>query len=97
METPEKGTCRKKKYQKVSFDLTLSIIDGIANGQTSVNHASKKYNISRSFIDYWIKKSGNLDKKSQDCGQERPDQKTQGAHRGARVHKGVQAGCHRRL
>jgi transposase-like protein len=64
METQKNGTCRKKQYQKVSFDLKLSIIDQIANGQISVNHASNKYNISRSSIDYWIKKLSNFDNKS---------------------------------
>ncbi len=61
METPKKGTCRKKQYQKVSFDMKLSIIDEIANGQISVNHAANKHNISRSSIEYWIKKLSNFE------------------------------------
>jgi transposase-like protein len=48
--------CRKKQYQKVSFDLKLTIIDKIHNGQISVNHAAVVYNISRSSINYWIQK-----------------------------------------
>lgn len=64
METPNNGTCRKKQYQKVSFDLKLTIIDQISNGQISVNHASTKYNISRSSIEYWIKKLSNFENKS---------------------------------
>ena len=64
METQNKGTCRKKQYQKISFDLKLSIIDQIANGQISVNHAANKYNISRSSIEYWIKKLSNFDERS---------------------------------
>lgn len=64
METQKKGTCRKKQYQKVSFDLKLTIIDQISNGQISVNHASTKYNISRSSIEYWIKKLSNFENKS---------------------------------
>jgi transposase-like protein len=64
METQKNGTCRKKQYQKVSFDLKLSIIDQISNGQISVNHALNKYNISRSSIDDWIKKLSNFDNKS---------------------------------
>jgi transposase-like protein len=64
METQKNGTCRKKQYQKVSFDLKLSIIDQIANGQISVNHAANKYNVSRSSIDYWIKKLSNFKNKS---------------------------------
>ena len=48
--------CRKKQYQKVSFDLKLTIIDKIHNGQISVNHAAAVYNISRSSITYWMQK-----------------------------------------
>jgi len=57
----QKDTCRKKTYQKFSFDLKLSVIDQINNGQISVNHASKKYNISRSSINYWLKKLSNFE------------------------------------
>ncbi len=64
METQNNGSCRKKKYQKVSFDLKLSIIEEIANGRISVNHASNKYHISRSSIDYWTKKLSNFENKS---------------------------------
>ena len=56
MDTQQNSTCRKKEYQKISFELKLSIIDQIANGQISANFASKKYNISRSTIAYWQKK-----------------------------------------
>ena len=48
--------CPKKEYQKVSFDLKLTIIDRIQNGQISLNHASEVYQISRSSITYWMKK-----------------------------------------
>ena len=64
MKTQKKGTCQKKNCQKVSFDLKLSIIDEIANGQISVNHASKKYGISRSSIDYWTKKLSSFENRS---------------------------------
>jgi len=64
METTKNGSCRKKQYQKVSFDLKLTIIDQISNGQISVNHASNKYNISRSSIQYWMKKLSNFENKS---------------------------------
>lgn len=53
--------CRKKKYQKVSFDLKLSVIDKIHNGQISVNHASEVYNISRSSINYWMQKLSSFE------------------------------------
>jgi transposase-like protein len=60
----QNGTCRKKEYQKFSFDLKLSIIDQINNGQISVNYASKKYGVSRSSIAYWLKKLSNFENKS---------------------------------
>jgi transposase-like protein len=60
----QNSTCRKKEYQKFSFDLKLSIIDQINNGQISANYASKKYNVSRSSIAYWLKKLSNFDNKS---------------------------------
>lgn len=55
--------CRKKSYQKVGFELRLLIIDQISNGQISVNHAAKKYDVSRSSIQYWIKKYSTLEQK----------------------------------
>lgn len=59
MKTPRKQPCRKNEYQKISFDLKLSIIDQINNGLISANFASKKYNISRSTIAYWREKLSN--------------------------------------
>ena len=56
MAPSNKSACRKKPYQKVSFDLKLTIIDRIHNGHISINHASEVYNISRSSIAYWMEK-----------------------------------------
>jgi len=56
MASSKKPACRKKTYQKVSFDLKLTIIDRIHNGHISINHASEVYNISRSSIAYWMEK-----------------------------------------
>ena len=58
-----KPPCPKKEYQKVSFELKLMIIDQIQNGQISVNYAAKFYNVSRSSIDYWLKKYCTLEQK----------------------------------
>jgi len=52
----QNSTCRKRNYQKVTYEHKLFVIDQIKNGQISVNYASKKYDISRSSIHYWIKK-----------------------------------------
>jgi len=56
--------CRKKAYEKVSFDLKLSVIDQINNGQISINHASKVYGLSRSTITYWNKKMRSFEQNS---------------------------------
>lgn len=61
MALQEKTDCPKKEYQKVSFDLKLSIIDQISNGQISVNHASEVHNISRSSINYWMQKLSSFE------------------------------------
>jgi len=57
----QKQACRKKEYQKVTYEHKLFVIDQIKNGQISVNYASKKYDISRSSINYWIKKYATFD------------------------------------
>jgi len=56
----ENQTWQKKAYQKIGFDFKLFIIGEIENGKISVNYASKKYNVSRSSISYWIKKYSTL-------------------------------------
>ena len=61
MEQSENSPCRKKQYQKISYDLKLSIIAEITNGQISVNHAAHKYQISRASIDYWLKKLSSFE------------------------------------
>ena len=61
MAHTKKPACRKKQYQKTSFDLKLSIIDKILNGQISINHASEVYNISRSSINYWMQKLSSFE------------------------------------
>ena len=64
METQKKEPCPKRRGKEVSFDFKLSVIDEIKNGRISANYASKKYNISRSTIAYWIKKLSNFNSKS---------------------------------
>jgi len=53
-----------RRGKEVSFSFKIAVIEQINNGQISVNHASKKYNISRSTIDYWMKKLSNYASKS---------------------------------
>lgn len=61
MALTKKTGCPKKTYQKVSFDIKLSVIDKIANGQISINHAAAVYNISRSSITYWMQKLSSFE------------------------------------
>jgi transposase-like protein len=56
----QKTDCRKIQYKKVTFEHKLFVIAQITNGQISINYASKKYAISRSSLNYWIKKYANL-------------------------------------
>lgn len=56
----QKEPWRKKTYEKVTLELKLSVVDQIKNGQISTNFASKKYDIPRTTISYWIKKYSTL-------------------------------------
>ena len=51
----------KRKYSRPAFSLKKKIIAQIVNGQISKHHASVKYNMSRSTVDYWIQKFTTLD------------------------------------
>lgn len=59
METQNTPPCRRKNGKQVSFEFKIFVIEQINNGQISLNYASKKYDISRSTIDYWRKKLSN--------------------------------------
>jgi transposase len=52
--------CRKKTYEKVTLELKLFVVDQIQNGQISTNFASKKHDVPRTTIAYWIKKYSAL-------------------------------------
>ncbi len=64
MNTQKAQGCRKRNGKQVSFDFKLSVIDEINNGIISANYASKKYNISRSTIAYWIQKLSSFEQNS---------------------------------
>ena len=53
--------CQKKS---IGFDLKLKIIEEVCNGQISVNHASKKYQVGRNAIYYWFQKYTTLEQKN---------------------------------
>lgn len=46
----------KKQYIEPAWGLKRKILNQIINGQISKHHAHKKFNVSRSLIDYWLKK-----------------------------------------
>ena len=51
---------QKKSYQKVTLETKLLVVDQILNGQISNNQASKKYDIPRTTISYWLRKYSTL-------------------------------------
>lgn len=61
----ERAAAEKNVYIRPSYALKRKIINLISNGRISKNYASKKYNVSRSSIDYWMKKSSTLEEKEQ--------------------------------
>ena len=60
----KKESCRKENYKKATYEHKLFVIDQIINGQISINYASKKYDISRSSISYWLKKYSTFEQKN---------------------------------
>ncbi len=52
-----------QEYVKASYALKRKIVNLISNGRISKNAAAKKYNVSRSSIDYWMTKFSTLEEK----------------------------------
>jgi transposase-like protein len=75
METQKKDPCRKRNGREISFNFKLSVIDEINNELISLNYASKKYNISRSTIEYWRNKLSNYASKSKSMSKEKEIEK----------------------
>jgi transposase len=50
----------KKSYQKVTLETKIFFVDQILNGQLSTNFASKKYDVPRTTITYWLKKYSTI-------------------------------------
>jgi len=70
MELENVSDCRKKNGKKCSFEFKTFVIDQINNGQISLNFAAKKYNISRSTLEYWRKKLSNYSSKNKAMSKE---------------------------
>lgn len=56
----EKQHWRKKSYQKVNLETKLLVVDQILTGHISNNQASKKYDVPRTTISYWLRKYSTL-------------------------------------
>jgi len=63
MELKQEQPCRKQNGKECSFEFKSFVIEQINNGQISVNFAAKKYNVSRSTLEYWRKKLSNYSSK----------------------------------
>ncbi|WP_418638883.1 transposase [Winogradskyella sp.] len=57
---PKNEHWRKKSYQKATLETKLLVVDQILNGQISNNQASKKYDVPRTTITYWLRKYSTL-------------------------------------
>jgi transposase-like protein len=75
MELTNNPPCRKRNGKQISFEFKIFVIEQINNGQISLNYASKKYNISRSTIDYWRKKLSNYTSKTKSMGLQEENKK----------------------
>jgi len=64
----------KPTYQGYTYAFKIAIVERVEQGQISINQAAKEYDVSRSGIQKWIKKYGNLDKKLLQLGGKSPQQ-----------------------
>jgi len=64
MNLETESPCRKMNGKNCSFDFKIFVIEQINNGQISLNFAAKKYNVSRSTLDYWRQKLSNYTSKN---------------------------------
>ncbi|WP_435138282.1 transposase [Formosa sp. A9] len=56
----QKEHWQKKSYQKVNLETKLLVVDQILTGHISNNQASKKYDVPRTTISYWLRKYSTL-------------------------------------
>jgi len=75
MKLEKSRPCRKMNSKNCSFEFKVFVIDQFNNGQISLNFASKKYNISRSTLDYWRKKLSNYTSKNKAMSLEQENKK----------------------
>jgi len=75
MELKQELPCRKMNGKECSFEFKTFVIEQINNGQISVNFAAKKYNLSRTTLDYWRKKLSNYESKQVNMSLEKENSK----------------------
>jgi transposase-like protein len=75
MELEKNQPCRKKTGKNCTFAFKISVLDQINNGQISLNFAAKKYNISRSTLEYWRNKLSNNASKDKSMSLEKENRK----------------------
>jgi transposase-like protein len=75
MDLEKNQPCRKKNGKNCSFEFKTFVIEQINNGQISLNFASKKYNVSRSTLEYWRKKLSNYTTKNNAMSLEQENKK----------------------
>lgn len=61
-------------FPHYSWGLKITLVEEIENGQLSISQAAKKYGVSRSAVEKWVKKYGNLDRKLREMGGKSPKQ-----------------------
>jgi len=69
-----KEASKNPTYQGYSYAFKVAIVDKVEQGLFSQNQAAKEYNVSRSAIQKWVKKYGNLDKKLRNMKGKSPKQ-----------------------
>ena len=70
----KKEASKSPTYQGYSYAFKVAIVDKVEQGIFSQNQAAKEYNVSRSAIQKWVKKYGNLDKKLRNMKGKSPKQ-----------------------
>lgn len=70
----KKEASKNPTYQGYSYAFKVAIVDKVEQGLFSINQAAKEYNVSRSAIQKWVKKYGNLDKKLRNMKGKSPKQ-----------------------
>ena len=70
----KKEAAKNPTYQGYSYAFKVAIVDKVEQGLFSQNQAAKEYNVSRSAIQKWVKKYGNLDRKLRNMKGKSPKQ-----------------------